>query len=92
MKANNSFRLSLLPQTISLALKSTLKEYVDEESIKLKWVNDVFIHDKKIAGILITTENFKDNENYKLVISLGVNLNVNPLGDKSICLKDVLKG
>ncbi|MBP9507653.1 MAG: biotin--[acetyl-CoA-carboxylase] ligase, partial [Bacteroides sp.] len=41
----------LLSQLISLALKEELDQYADGFSIK--WPNDIYWHNRKIAGILI---------------------------------------
>lgn len=42
MNVDSDFNMSLLPQTIALAAKKTLDKYVDDDCIKLKWINDVF--------------------------------------------------
>lgn len=61
-----------LSQHISVALCKTLSRYTD--GIHIKWPNDIYWHDKKIAGILIE----HDIEGDKLTRSIiGIGLNVN---------------
>jgi len=46
--ANEQFIIS---RTISLAIKNTLDQFTDD--IRIKWPNDIYWKDRKIAGILI---------------------------------------
>lgn len=62
----------LLSQLVSLGIKKALDEYVD--GITVKWPNDIYWNDKKLAGILI--ENSLQGNNIKSVV-IGVGLNVN---------------
>jgi len=62
----------LLSQLVSLGLKKTLDQYVD--GITIKWPNDIYWNNKKIAGILI--ENVLQGKIIKHSI-LGIGLNVN---------------
>lgn len=48
VEANRQFVLS---EVVSLAIKDALDAYVD--GISIKWPNDIYWHDRKIAGILI---------------------------------------
>ncbi len=65
-------QLFLISQLVSVGIKRTLDEYVDE--ITVKWPNDIYWNDKKIAGILI--ENSLQGNRIKAVV-IGVGLNVN---------------
>ena len=67
--ANNQFILS---QCVSLALSRTVSLFCDDVSIK--WPNDLYVGDKKIAGILI--ENLLNGKNIASSI-IGIGLNVN---------------
>ena len=64
-----------LNKIISLAIADFLKSVIkDFQEIKIKWPNDVYVADKKIAGILI--ENFlQGNKNNYSVIGIGLNIN-----------------
>jgi len=69
--ARNQF---LISQTVSLILKSFLSEYTKD--ITIKWPNDIYWKNKKIAGILI------ENQVSGSLISqsiIGIGLNVNQL-------------
>jgi BirA family biotin operon repressor/biotin-[acetyl-CoA-carboxylase] ligase len=62
----------VVSQMISLAIKKVLNQYADGFSIK--WPNDIYWNDRKIAGILI--ENSLQGNRIKWMI-VGVGLNVN---------------
>lgn len=64
----------LISQIVSLAIKKVLDMYISDASIK--WPNDIYWHDKKIAGILIENSLLGDNINYSII---GVGLNVNQM-------------
>jgi BirA family biotin operon repressor/biotin-[acetyl-CoA-carboxylase] ligase len=47
------------------------------ETPKIKWVNDIFIEDKKICGILTETHNTSQSSQItELIIGVGINANV----------------
>ena len=62
----------ILSMANALALRDALADYVD--GIKIKWPNDIYWHDKKIAGTLIETT--LSGSNIKTCI-IGTGLNVN---------------
>lgn len=62
----------LISQLVSVSIKKTLDNYTDD--ITIKWPNDIYWKDKKIAGILI--ENSLQGSRIKNVIA-GIGLNVN---------------
>lgn len=69
IKVDKQFYLSKI---ISLALLNFLANYTEKASIK--WPNDIYINDKKIAGILI--ENIiQANKVTKTIIGIGININ-----------------
>ena len=69
LKARRQF---LLSQIISLAIKEELERYVS--NISIKWPNDIYWHDKKIAGILI--ENVLSGSTFsRAIIGMGLNIN-----------------
>ncbi|BAS68417.1 BirA family transcriptional regulator, biotin operon repressor / biotin-[acetyl-CoA-carboxylase] ligase [endosymbiont of Bathymodiolus septemdierum str. Myojin knoll] len=65
--------LSGLSLVVGLALIETLKDYGIND-LQLKWPNDVYHQDKKLAGILI--ENSLKNQMQSVVIGLGINVDV----------------
>jgi BirA family biotin operon repressor/biotin-[acetyl-CoA-carboxylase] ligase len=71
LSGSHSFLLSVIT---SLAIRKTLGYLAPKETFKIKWPNDIFAKQKKIAGILIETQlkgNFIDNA----IIGFGVNIN-----------------
>ncbi|MDO5665646.1 MAG: biotin--[acetyl-CoA-carboxylase] ligase [Bacteroidia bacterium] len=67
--ANEQFVISRI---VSLAIKNTLDQFADD--IRIKWPNDIYWKDKKIAGILIENSlQGKIIENS--IIGIGLNLN-----------------
>ena len=43
--------------------------------MQLKFVNDVFLNEKKVCGVLSRMETIPGSDNFKLMIGIGVNLN-----------------
>jgi BirA family biotin operon repressor/biotin-[acetyl-CoA-carboxylase] ligase len=71
--ANEQFILSKMA---SLAMADLMAEMLSEQvcSIKIKWPNDIYINDKKIAGILIENT-IAGNAIQSAVIGIGLNVN-----------------
>ena len=69
LPANESFILS---RVTSLALKNLLDPFTDD--IRIKWPNDIYWKDKKIAGILIEND-IQGKEIDNTVIGIGLNVN-----------------
>jgi len=64
-------QLFLISQIVSLGIKQALCEIVD--NISIKWPNDIYWNNKKIAGILI--ENSLQGKKIKTVVGIGLNVN-----------------
>lgn len=62
---------------------------------RIKWVNDVLVEDKKIAGVLVEAESIGDRVDH-LVAGIGINVNgsaadwPHPLNGQALTLEDVL--
>ena len=65
----------------SLTLLSLLKKKFPKKEFKIKWPNDIYLEDKKLAGILIET-NIKKNKIRNLIIGLGINFVSSPMNFK----------
>jgi BirA family transcriptional regulator, biotin operon repressor / biotin---[acetyl-CoA-carboxylase] ligase len=62
---------------VALAVYDALAEILpNHHSIKIKWPNDIYVEDKKIAGILIENTIERDNI-VSSVIGIGLNVNQN---------------
>jgi len=73
----------LIPLTFGLAIVKTVREFGIDEA-KVKWINDVHINGKKLAGVLI--ERFGE----WFLVGIGINVN-NPLpkGIPATSIKEV---
>jgi len=69
LKVENQFLISKL---ISLSILEFLETEIDNVSIK--WPNDIYVGNKKIAGILIENS-IKGNKLFSSVLGIGLNLN-----------------
>ena len=70
LSAVNQFDLSRIS---ALAIKDTISYFL-KRKVSIKWPNDIFVNDKKIAGILIensVNNNFIDRS----IIGIGININ-----------------
>lgn len=67
----------------AIVLVEILKNYVEEQLLKIKWPNDLLIHSnneyKKIAGILIEN-NIENKYITKTIIGIGLNVNQTDFG------------
>ncbi len=63
-----------LSKVTALAITDWLSAYIDNKTLKIKWPNDIYINNNKIAGILIENSFSGRNIDYS-VIGIGINLN-----------------
>lgn len=66
-------KYSCLSLVSAVVVYETLKQ-LNIENVSIKWPNDVFVNDKKIAGILLESIS-NDNGIECLVIGVGINVN-----------------
>lgn len=71
LKADQQFQLTRI---ISLAVYDFVRSYLPNEEIKIKWPNDIYVGNKKIAGILINNT-IKGKEIMFTVVGIGININ-----------------
>jgi BirA family transcriptional regulator, biotin operon repressor / biotin---[acetyl-CoA-carboxylase] ligase len=64
----------LITKIISLSLAEVLSHFLPGATIRIKWPNDIYVHNKKIAGILIS--NIISGNSFEFSI-IGIGLNVN---------------
>ena len=92
LKAEDQF---LLTQMVSVAMINVLKNYLPEENLFIKWPNDIYFNNRKIAGILIKNE-IRGIMLGTSIIGIGLNVNQtdfdeslpNPISMKMITGKD----
>jgi BirA family biotin operon repressor/biotin-[acetyl-CoA-carboxylase] ligase len=77
LPVKRQFYLNLV---FSLAIKRFLARFVKDEFLKVKWPNDIYFGNYKIAGILI--ENYINATiNDQSIIGMGININQTNFGD-----------
>lgn len=66
----------LLSQNVALAVREVIERFLATatRTIAVKWPNDIYIDDRKVAGILIETS-FQANRLSHAVIGIGINVN-----------------
>jgi BirA family transcriptional regulator, biotin operon repressor / biotin---[acetyl-CoA-carboxylase] ligase len=79
-------RISQLSLIIGIALARTVQRFVnDPNSVKVKWPNDVYVREKKLAGILI--ENVTCGQEQIWIIGVGMNVLV-PIHEAPSAISD----
>ncbi|CRG94796.1 biotin protein ligase, putative [Plasmodium gallinaceum] len=79
----NLEKTSCLAQTSTVAVSKTLEFY--NLKTQIKWINDVLINNKKLAGCLVNLHYLDDSslDNY-VCIMVGIGVNVELIDDKNI--------
>ena len=71
-----------LTQAVALAVKDTATKYLNEP-VHIKWPNDIYCNNQKLAGILV--ENTISGQNLSdSVIGVGLNVNQTEFGEMSL--------
>ena len=73
LEAENQFKIS---QAVSVAIVETLSQFIDNQRLFIKWPNDIYFGDKKLAGMLI--QNTIEGRMMGISI-IGIGLNVNQI-------------
>jgi len=63
-----------LNQAVSLAVADSLERFVEYAELRIKWPNDILLHSKKTAGILIENAIQRKTIQHS-VIGIGINVN-----------------
>ncbi|MAR63620.1 MAG: biotin--[acetyl-CoA-carboxylase] ligase [Rickettsiales bacterium] len=76
----------------SQIILNLIKTKIPNQNFKIKWPNDIYFDEKKLAGILIET-NIIENKIQNIVIGLGLNFISTPryLNYKTICISKFSK-
>ena len=73
LEAENQFKIS---QAVSVAIVDTLSQFIDNQRLFIKWPNDIYFDDKKLAGMLV--QNTIEGRMMGVTI-IGIGLNVNQI-------------
>lgn len=66
---------SLLTTSVAVGVVNTLQKYFPKKEFNVKWVNDIYLQDKKIGGILTeATSDLESSTPHDVVIGIGINL------------------
>jgi BirA family transcriptional regulator, biotin operon repressor / biotin---[acetyl-CoA-carboxylase] ligase len=68
-------QLSGLSLVVGLSMLHALKSYMQNHHLYIKWPNDIFYEDKKLAGNLIEVHSENAQACY-LIIGVGINVNM----------------
>lgn len=63
-----------LNKCLSLGIKDYLLTYFPANKIAIKWPNDLYVNNKKIAGLLIESA-FSENQFDYIIVGIGLNIN-----------------
>ena len=64
----------LISEQVSLAIADFLNKKLLLEDVKIKWANDIYIKNKKIAGILVE-HTLLNNQIFYSIVGIGLNIN-----------------
>lgn len=78
LSVSRQFQLS---KAIALGIADFVKNTTKIEDVKIKWPNDIYVGDKKIAGILIENT-VSGNKISSAVIGIGLNINQTTFSQK----------
>jgi BirA family transcriptional regulator, biotin operon repressor / biotin---[acetyl-CoA-carboxylase] ligase len=67
-------RQFLITKVISLSMLEVLSDHLPQSTVKIKWPNDIYVNNRKIAGMLIS--NFISGRAFEFSV-IGIGLNVN---------------
>ncbi|VFP88043.1 biotin--[acetyl-CoA-carboxylase] ligase [Candidatus Erwinia haradaeae] len=71
---NNLVSTTGLSLIISLAIANVLRK-IGASNIKVKWPNDIYLYNRKLAGVLIELKN-QNSKFIEVVVGIGINLNM----------------
>ncbi len=72
----------LLTQIVSLALQHVVQAEIPHLPVKIKWPNDIYVENKKIAGVLIQNI-IQGNEISFSIVGVGLNVNQRHFSSKA---------
>jgi len=71
LQAQEQFYLTM---AMAIAVQQTVKHFIGDTSVQIKWANDILVRGKKISGMLIENQ-ILGNKWQSSVIGIGINVN-----------------
>ncbi|MEE8823136.1 bifunctional ligase/repressor BirA [Lentilactobacillus sunkii] len=66
----------LITTGTAVCVVRSLKQFFPNEDFRVKWVNDILVHDKKCGGILTETiSSLEDGLHENVIVGIGLNVN-----------------
>ncbi len=87
-KLNSRENIKKYPLHCTVLLHKILHNMFNIQDLKIKWPNDLYYKDKKLAGVLTQTV-IRENTVF-IVIGIGVNVKNNPSINNSVSLKIIV--
>ncbi len=81
------FDATLITPLTAVAVSDSI-EQISEKTPQIKWVNDIYLDNKKVCGILCESVVSPDGKMPYIIVGIGVNL-FRPLGDFDDDIKDI---
>ncbi|MFC4652391.1 biotin--[acetyl-CoA-carboxylase] ligase [Lactococcus nasutitermitis] len=72
---NDLFQAGLLTTSMSVVISRVLEEFYPEKDFQLKWVNDIYLETRKVAGIITEAVlDLESNSATSFIMGVGINL------------------
>lgn len=71
LNSQEQFQVSM---AVALAVRDTVATFCSDKDVWVKWPNDIYVHDRKIAGILIQNT-LQSNTITSCIAGIGLNVN-----------------
>jgi BirA family transcriptional regulator, biotin operon repressor / biotin---[acetyl-CoA-carboxylase] ligase len=69
-----SAHLTYLSFCIAVSTAAAVSAFVEPETVRIKWPNDIYLKDKKVAGILIENSILSSGNIGSSILGIGINL------------------
>ncbi len=67
----NGYRMNVM---VGVALREALLKFLPSRNIEIKWPNDIYVNDRKVAGVLVET-NVAQSQVGNTIVGIGLNVN-----------------
>jgi BirA family transcriptional regulator, biotin operon repressor / biotin---[acetyl-CoA-carboxylase] ligase len=78
-----SANIPFLSYAVALSIAATVSEFAANADVRIKWPNDIYIGEKKVAGILIENSILSTGKISSSVIGIGINIKQSAFGPEA---------